>query len=1397
MEWLVLFVIVAVVAAVGHGIWVLVATICRALFGGSREPSVRCRHCGRQSSPAGGRCHWCSQPLWSPPADEQTDLTAVTRQLGRWQSRGELKPSTVARLLARVEAYRKSLAAPATPKAVETVEPLLAEIVEPSRPSPSAVPPAALPRRPAPALAPQMSPTSMPATNWPTPLAAAVAAPVAAAVATAVPPAAAPVAAVPRRSLAEVLSTFMEERNIRWGELVGGLLIVGSSVALVISIWEELKAIPYFQFFIFVAVSAALFGIGLYTEHRWKLTSTSHGVLIIANLLVPLNFVAMVATRRPGFDPRAIVTELAALAVFLTLVQRAGRVLVDRWAWWLTGAVVASSGMLLLLLGHPSPGWSLVVGAVATVLQSTCVGAAWFSVRREERLSATVVTRLFTLTGIASFALAVALGMAAVRSADRLGAMHLLAPLLTLAGTPIVLSGLAVMKGLSTATEQAGLRTAGTAVALAGATVMLVGLGLAWPMPLSLVAAGVFNFAALATIGLRYGLRPLHAVAAGCLAVSYVVGCHVAAGHIAVGHVAGTNAADGLMLLRLFIDGETGLWLVGFAGLMAVIAGGLGRREADALCYLASGAVAAAVSIMLVTWPVLASGGEHAARAAVTCAVFGIGGLVVNLRLRRSAVANAATVLVYAAALFAATAWLVDQPWVDHDWRQLFVRRSWQCYGAAWAALSLAWVLVRVGFRARSAAAVVGRLDRWFLRFAIAASLLLAIWQAAPGVVTEIAGVMAGATSLDTSTGWVLLVMAACALAAALWDEWGDGDVVACGLLSLNVAVLAAVPTSMSWATASALRWGLAGVFLAGAGMLWFRRSLASVCRQVGCRLNTSADAPSIARSAWLIGAAMPVIACSATVALMQIFGYRPAGPLAGSWFAGLGLQISHLLPLALVLLGLTAYAVRELSPGYAFGAGLVANFTALGGYALMLQRFGSLEAVRLVQLATVIPAVWALGWLACRRWLLTRARHEPSPHAGLLLRLQTAQSALGNLWLVVTASAAIFILGSRQLPGPVDNWVAAVGSPWGWLALVAGCAAGVYRVRHFGQRLRPDVVGLLGMAALSLAACSVEFVAPGTPWPYRALMLGWAMYAFSVVAATWWAAAAYAPAGSSGPPLALVRAVALWVRIAGLLAVAMGLKTVMVEGVGDSQTLWAASAIGIASAACAAMAVWLRREGWAFTAGLGVNLAASLAVSHLALTPPYDYDGWILLWQANVVAGAIVALVWMAARGRMYVGRLFSPLGSPLLTLQVGLLAAAALGLLGIPLVFLVGLPDAALPPQVVASAGWFAWLLAGAAAGIYLYHAARRAVVDVLAFFLLGCGVMLAAARLPADAAAAYQTLTTAWLTAGFALLTGGWLADGLLIGGSRLKSMLPKRGLESWIAAVPLLTAAIALR
>src|SRR5205085_11929446 len=101
------------------------------------------------------------------------------------------------------------------------------------------------------------------------------------------------IVAAPRRSWGQMLAGFMEERNILWGELVGGLLIVGCSIALVISLWQTLEHIPYFPFVIVSSISLAVFGAGQYTLHHWKLESTSRGLLVIASLLVPLNLVVL------------------------------------------------------------------------------------------------------------------------------------------------------------------------------------------------------------------------------------------------------------------------------------------------------------------------------------------------------------------------------------------------------------------------------------------------------------------------------------------------------------------------------------------------------------------------------------------------------------------------------------------------------------------------------------------------------------------------------------------------------------------------------------------------------------------------------------------------------------------------------------------------------------------------------------------------------------------------------------------------------------------------------------------------------------------------------------------------------------------------------------------------
>ena len=85
--------------------------------------------------------------------------------------------------------------------------------------------------------------------------------------------------------------------------------------------------------------------------------------------------------------------------------------------------------------------------------------------------------------------------------------------------------------------------------------------------------------------------------------------------------------------------------------------------------------------------------------------------------------------------------------------------------------------------------------------------------------------------------------------------------------------------------------------------------------------------------------------------------------------------------------------------------------------------------------------------------------------------------------------------------------------------------------------------------------------------WGYRTLMLGWAMYAVVVVAATWWVAGLRTLPGAEGPPQFSIRAASTWVVAAGLAATLLGLKAAFFHA--DPQDrLWGAAAIALASTA-------------------------------------------------------------------------------------------------------------------------------------------------------------------------------------------------------------------------------------
>ena len=369
----------------------------------------------------------------------------------------------------------------------------------------------------------------------------------------------------PPRRVTNILSAFMEDRNILWGELVGGLLIVGCSIALVLTLWNSLQALPYFPFLLFSALTASLFGAGQYTLHHWKLQSTSRGLLLIAMLLAPLNVLVLADPSARGGGPDSPWIDLAvgvlALIAFTGLVRASGRDLigvdvlpgpVDR-RWLLALAVVGAAGSQLLtphLLDAPSAAGVVPVRFFALVglpgafhlLACGAVLAGLTLYGRRERLQVVQAHALFTFLALATFALLAAFGFLLSRLDRPAAGLSLLACPLILAGVPALAAGLVVFRRLER-DESAGVRTAGTGVALAGLGVMLIGVALAWPAPVPLLGALLLAGGVLTAAAFLARVPWAHAGAVPCLTLAVLVGFYLATGKLSV-----ENDAAGALL---------------------------------------------------------------------------------------------------------------------------------------------------------------------------------------------------------------------------------------------------------------------------------------------------------------------------------------------------------------------------------------------------------------------------------------------------------------------------------------------------------------------------------------------------------------------------------------------------------------------------------------------------------------------------------------------------------------------------------------------------------------------------------------------------------------------------------------------------------------------------------
>lgn len=584
--------VLGIVAVIGHGIWVAVAWLFTAGQSAATEraggsPSMHCPACRSALLWPERGCPSCG---WPRPASAGRRLAAglnsLARELARLKQVGLLDQTSFERLTTAVETERASLAAPLKSLGLATDEPAAAIAgpavapitneayarVEPipavdAAASTSRVPSAVVNRaqryvheREADLREPEPEPEpDRPTMHW-----------------------------------SDLLVHFMEEKNIRWGELIGGLLIVCCSIALVISFWSQIAQRPFLKFFLFNGVTAGLFGVGFYIHRRWKLRTTSQGLLTIGTLLVPLNFLAIAAFSQ-GAAPTSLWLvggEAVSVVLFAVLVYGAGFIIASHNSIALAVGVVGSAVAELLVRRWVGPDAALPVIAGVWLIPLACyiasTGTAVARTRRWLDWGESETSELFTLLGTASFSAAVALGLLLVKTGAAWTTLCRMAPLASMTGVPALAVGLLVMRKLKQP-ELASLRTAATTIGVIGSGLLIAGLALGWTHPASLVLVGAVDclvFAAVAIV--------LEIPAAMLLSVAALVPGWLAAFHIVAGHIDWRHATN-LEMAYALASAASGSVLVPLAALMVGLAWWLsriGRAQQARFLTIAAAAVA-------------------------------------------------------------------------------------------------------------------------------------------------------------------------------------------------------------------------------------------------------------------------------------------------------------------------------------------------------------------------------------------------------------------------------------------------------------------------------------------------------------------------------------------------------------------------------------------------------------------------------------------------------------------------------------------------------------------------------------------------------------------------------------------------------------------------------------
>lgn len=401
---------------------------------------------------------------------------------------------------------------------------------------------------------------------------------------------------IPRKTFGDLLQSFMEEKNIRWGELVSGMLIVGSAIGLVISLWSKLEeSIPYFPALIFLSVTLAIHGAGLYTLKKWKLQATSRGLLVISALLIPLNFLAAIALSDKDMSVGSTYYILAyILAVSIGLIAYSfvavstKRILfdteTDRRLPFIPSLFASLAHPFVLTLIGPCVGQLLISRLASSEISLGTMTSLTFApflsffvgvfvqlhrFHGEREVTEKQIDRTLTVLGVAFFSLILCVGLLVFKTNSFADTLSKMTPALGLMGIAVMGAGLIIHRKAMT-DALISRRIVGTSLLMTGWGFIFWTLIFAWPNPLHLVILGGLYFVVLLASSQVFRL-PLLSIPS-TLSLAFVI---LIAFHSFVLKTISFNFESHPALLRILFQGQSSLVTMIEASIAMVIAFGL------------------------------------------------------------------------------------------------------------------------------------------------------------------------------------------------------------------------------------------------------------------------------------------------------------------------------------------------------------------------------------------------------------------------------------------------------------------------------------------------------------------------------------------------------------------------------------------------------------------------------------------------------------------------------------------------------------------------------------------------------------------------------------------------------------------------------------------------------